>query len=61
HIPIYLVLCNLLSKAISDTSKPLIGYPLFISAISVLLTILASTISFYLLERPILNLKRHFP
>ena len=61
HIPIYLVLCNLLSKAIADTSQSLIGNRLFVSGLSVLLTVAASTISFYLLERPILNLKKHFP
>lgn len=61
HIPIYLVLCNLLSKAVfNDASKSILSNPLFVSGLSVLLTVLASTISFYLLERPILNLKRHF-
>jgi peptidoglycan/LPS O-acetylase OafA/YrhL len=61
HIPIYLVLCNLLSRVLTGSSQWLIGGPLLVSGLSVLLTIVASTISFYAVERPILTLKKHFP
>lgn len=62
HIPIYLILSNLLSRAfISSSSLSIIDKPLFVSILSVLLTVIASTISFYVVERPILNLKKHFP
>lgn len=62
HIPIYLILSNLLSRAfISSSSLSIVDKPLFVSILSVLLTVIASTISFYVVERPILNLKKHFP
>jgi peptidoglycan/LPS O-acetylase OafA/YrhL len=61
HIPIYLVLCNLLSRVLTGASQSVFGGPLVVSSLSVLLTIIASTISFYAVERPILSLKKHFP
>ena len=61
HIPIYLVLGSLLSEplALQIGSNALTA--LIISALSVILTIAASAASFYIVERPILNLKKHFP
>lgn len=62
HIPIYLVLCNLLSRTIKASSSfSVTENPVFVSALSILLTVFASTVSFYALERPILSLKKHFP
>jgi len=62
HIPIYLILSNLLSRAfITSNTFSIIDKPLFVSMLSVLLTVVASVISFYTVERPILNLKKHFP
>jgi peptidoglycan/LPS O-acetylase OafA/YrhL len=62
HIPIYLLLSTQLTKISEHYS---LGFPLnngwFISALSVVLTLIASTISFYGLEQPILRLKKHFP
>jgi len=62
HIPIYLILCNVLSKTFATSlSFSIIEQPLFVSVLSVVLTVAASVISFYAVERPILNLKKHFP
>lgn len=61
HIPIYLILSTGLNRMSENLS---LGFPLnsalFISALSVALTLLVSTLSFYLLEQPILKLKKHF-
>ncbi len=61
HLPIYLILSTQFSKIIS-------GYintgpnatTIWVSLLSVVITIAASTISFYFLEKPILSLKKHF-
>jgi peptidoglycan/LPS O-acetylase OafA/YrhL len=61
HIPIYLILNYLLSLTLDERSTSFLGHALVVSFLSLLLTIIASTISFYFLEKPILNLKKHFP
>jgi len=61
HLPIYLILGYLLSGILSSYFNSSFNHALFLSALSILLTIIASTASFYLLEKPILNLKKHFP
>ncbi len=61
HIPIYLILSYLLSQILDNYATSLFNHALFVSFLSLALTIIASTISFYLLEKPILNLKKHFP
>jgi peptidoglycan/LPS O-acetylase OafA/YrhL len=61
HIPIYLILSTQLTKIFATSFPPRIDEALMISGISVLLTIGLASISFYLIERPILRLKKHFP
>lgn len=61
HIPIYLVLGALLSEPLKLQIGSNALTALIISALSVILTIAASAASFYIVERPILNLKKHFP
>jgi peptidoglycan/LPS O-acetylase OafA/YrhL len=61
HIPIYLILNYLISLVIDDHSMSFLGHALVVSVLSLLFTIIASTISFYFLEKPILSLKKHFP
>lgn len=61
HIPIYLILSTQFSNVVTPASFSAIDKALFVSLLSVLLTVGASTISFYLVEKPILGLKKHFP
>lgn len=61
HLPIYLIFSYLFSKVLNDSASSIPGHTFFISFGSLLLTIIASTLSFYFLEKPILNLKKHFP
>ncbi|MGZ3886220.1 MAG: acyltransferase family protein [Flavisolibacter sp.] len=61
HLPIYLLLSYLFSRILDNgTGSP--SAPAFLISLgSLLLTVIASTLSFYFLEKPILNLKKHFP
>lgn len=61
HIPIYLVLCSLLSEKTNHLFENGLHHTLFLSTTSLLLTIIVSALSYYLIEKPILNLKKHFP
>ena len=61
HIPIYLVLSSMLLTLLQQQFGMNNWTALFsIASISLVLTLVASILSFYLLEKPILNLKRHF-
>ncbi|MBA2746545.1 MAG: acyltransferase [Flavisolibacter sp.] len=61
HIPIYLVLSTQLTRLFAEKMPPSFDFALFVSILSVLITVAASTMSFYLIEKPILSLKKHFP
>lgn len=61
HIPIYLVLSATISELLASHNTSFISSAAIISMLSLVLTIAASTISFYYIEKPILNLKKHFP
>lgn len=61
HIPVYLTLNFLLTDYLELYSDSLLSRAFIISCLSFLITLVISTFSFYLLEKPILNLKKHFP
>lgn len=61
HMPVYLVLSTQLHQLFTDKFHPDINVALFISVLSVVITLMVSSVSFYLIEKPILNLKKHFP
>ena len=60
HLPIYLLLHYFIFKYLANNPNLFYTQSLFISSLSIILTILASSLSFYLLEKPILNLKSRF-
>jgi peptidoglycan/LPS O-acetylase OafA/YrhL len=62
HIPIYLIISAPLSELFTQLlNADLNAYtPFYTSIISVILTVFLSMFSFYLLEKPILNYKKHF-
>jgi peptidoglycan/LPS O-acetylase OafA/YrhL len=61
HIPIYLILSTQLTRILATSFPPRFDEALLISGLSVLLTIGMASLSFYIIERPILRLKKHFP
>lgn len=61
HLPIYLLLNYFIFKYLANNENLFYTQSTFISSLSIILTVLASSLSFYLLEKPILNLKRRFP
>lgn len=61
HVPIYLVLATQFSSVMGEFVSNKEDTPLLISITSLVATILASTVSFYIFEKPILKLKKHFP
>lgn len=61
HLPIYLLLHYFIFKYLANNQDLFYTQSTFISSLSIILTVLASSISFYLLEKPILNLKSRFP
>ncbi len=61
HIPIYLILGTQFSNVISTWANIDKGQTgICVSVLSLIFTLLASTASFYILEKPILSLKKHF-
>jgi peptidoglycan/LPS O-acetylase OafA/YrhL len=60
HIPIYLILASQLSAIVNSFFYSPEYAALFISALSVLVTIIISAASFHFIEKPILDLKKHF-
>ncbi|MFL5786503.1 MAG: acyltransferase family protein [Flavisolibacter sp.] len=61
HIPVYVVLSSVLMKVfLLNYGMTSIQALFAIASISFVITVLASSLSFYLLERPILGLKRYF-
>lgn len=61
HVPVYLLLATQVSKAVGEFVSDAGNVALLVSVLSLLLTIAISTLSFYLFEKPILTLKKHFP
>jgi peptidoglycan/LPS O-acetylase OafA/YrhL len=61
HIPIYLVLSTTITNLLTNYNTSIISSAAIISILSLILTIAASTLSFYYIEQPILKLKKHFP
>ena len=61
HVPIYLVLATQCSKVLNEFVNNAEETSLLVSILSVLITLAASVFSFYILEKPILSLKKYFP
>lgn len=61
HVPVYLLLATQLSTVFNAFIADANGVALLVSVLSFVLTMALSTASFYLFEKPILGLKKHFP
>jgi peptidoglycan/LPS O-acetylase OafA/YrhL len=60
HIPIYLILSSLMLNFLQQNGLSLWTSLFMVAACSLILTLMASTLSFYFFEKPILTLKKHF-
>ena len=61
HIPVYLVLSSLLMKILQKSyGMNSLQALFFIATVSLIVTLVASSLSFYYFEKPFMRLKKHF-